>query len=245
MNATQKMRAEQERAAREKKVRRWVTIGIIGVVLVIGIALVTTAVLRAGPTETSGSAGAVQGGAVDGYTLVVGKADAPVTVDVYQDYLCPFCGQFERANRSDLESLVDAGTIRLRLHPMNFLDPQSAGSGYSTRAANAAVTVAQHQPGALLAFNAALYDNQPAEGTGGLTDDQIADIARGAGVEEAVIERFAAGDSAAFVRAANQAAFDAGVTSTPTVRIDGQDFDGNLYAAGEFKAAVEAAAQGS
>lgn len=244
MNATQKMRAEREKAVREKKIRTWVTLGIIGVALVIGIALVAGAVLRTGSPD-NGSSRTVQGGAVDGYTLVVGKADAPVTVDVYQDYLCPYCGQFERANRADLESLVDAGAIRLRLHPMNFLDAQSAGSRYSTRAANAAVTVAQHQPEALLAFNAALYDHQPAEGTGGLTDDQIADIARGAGVEEAVFERFAAGDNTSFVQGANQAAFDAGVQSTPTVRIDGQEFEGNLYAAGEFKAAVEAAAQGS
>ena len=41
-------------------------------------------------------------GTSDNYTVVVGKADAPVTLAIYQDYMCPYCGEFERANRAAL-----------------------------------------------------------------------------------------------------------------------------------------------
>ena len=60
---------------------------------------------------------------------------------------------------------------------MSFLDRTSQGARYSTRAANAFVTVAQADPDRILAFNRALYDNQPAEGTTGLTDAQLATLA--------------------------------------------------------------------
>ena len=239
----EQLRLEQEQAAREKKVRTWVTVGIVGLALVAAIALVAVVVARSGSEATAGSTLPV-GGAIEGTALVVGETDAPVTVDVYQDYLCPYCGQFERANRDDLESLVADGTVRLRLHLMNFLDPQSAGTKYSTRAANAAVTVAQLEPDKLVAFNAALYEHQPSEGSRGLSDDEIAQLARNVGVSDTVTEKFAAGAGDALVAASNAAADAAGVQSTPTVKINGQELGGNLYAAGPFKAAVEAAAPG-
>jgi protein-disulfide isomerase len=241
----EQLRLEQEKAAREKKVRTWVTVGIIGVVLVAAIVLVGVVVSRQGSSSTAGGGtSTAQGGAIEGNALVVGKTDAPVTVDVYQDYMCPYCGQFERANRDDIEALVADGTMRLRIHPMNFLDPQSGGSKYSTRAANAVVTVGQLEPDKLVAFNAALYDHQPSEGSQGLTDDEIAQLATSVGVSNATVAEFAAGSNDAFVDASNAAAGEAGVQSTPTVKINGQEFTGNLYAAGEFKAAVQAAAQG-
>jgi protein-disulfide isomerase len=40
------------------------------------------------------------------------------------------------------------------------------------------------------------------------------------------------------VSKSNQAAFDAGITSTPTIKINGAAFKGNLYAAGALKDAV-------
>lgn len=239
----EQLRRDQEQAAREKKVRRWVTLGVIGLSLVVAIALVAVAVSHRGADDVAGGTRA-QSGAVEGTALVAGRSDAPVTVDVYQDYLCPFCGQFERANRDDLESLVADGTVRVRFHVMNFLDPQSGGTRYSTRAANAAVTVARDEPDKLVAFNAALFDHQPGEGSRGLGNDEIARLARAAGVSDATTQKFAAGDDDALVQASNQAAAAAGVQSTPTVKINNQTFDRDRGAAGGFKAAVELAAAG-
>lgn len=77
--------------------------------------------------------------------------------------------------------MVDDGTVLLRIHPMNFLDDASLGTKYSTRAANAFVTVWKAEPDKALAFNKLLFANQPKENTTGLTDAQIAQIASQAG----------------------------------------------------------------
>lgn len=239
---TQQLREQRERAAREKRVRTIVTVGIVGVSVLALVGVLVFAVVGAQRAATT-SAQPMNVGAVDGYTLVVGADDAPVTLDVYQDYLCPYCGQFERANRADLATLVADSTVRVRIHPMAFLDAQSAGSRYSSRAANAAVTVAQHEPDKLLAFDAALYAQQPSEGQTGLTDDQLVEIARGVGVSAATTSLFAGESNAGFVEAATQAAFSDGVQGTPTVKINEAVFGGDLYSAGPLKAAVLAAAQ--
>ena len=63
-----------------------------------------------------GSAGIASGslitpaGATDSGAVLLGKVDAPVTVTVYADFMCPFCGRFERANGEALQSAVAAGT---------------------------------------------------------------------------------------------------------------------------------------
>ena len=72
-----------------------------------------------------------------GGTIPVGEADAPVTLEIFLDYMCPSCKQFENANSAQLSQWIEDGAVRVELHPMNFLDSQSQGTMYSTRAANA------------------------------------------------------------------------------------------------------------
>lgn len=171
----------------------------------------------------------------------VGREDAPVTVTVFFDYMCPFCGRFEAANSAGMTRLVDGGQVRVELRPMAFLDPQSEGSEYSTRAANALATVADGAPDKVWEFHRALFEQQPEEGTAGLADDRIVEIAREAGVPAAVADRFAGREFDGWVAQATQGAFDAGVQGTPTVLIDGEQFPGDLYASGALADAVEAA----
>lgn len=242
---------------RERKVRRALTFGTLGLVA-IGLVVLfiwlmaqgqskkpvaTTSAVAAG--STSASAGSASSSATKSaagsYGLTIGVATAPVTVDIYQDYLCPWCGKFDRAQATDLKALLDSGKAKVVFHVMNFLDSSSKGTNYSTRAASAFVAVAKQQPDAAFAFNMALYTNQPEEGSSGLTDAQIADLARGAGVSDSVITTFTDKTNADFVAKSDQAVSDEGIHSSPTVKINGVAFKGDLYAAGAFKSAVEAA----
>ena len=233
--ATQRelLRQAREKEAREKKIRKTITFSTLGVV-VVGLVMLLIFVVIPAVSKKSTSATAT-------YGLTVGNAAAPTTVDIYQDFMCPYCGQFDRAQSADLKSLVDAGTVKVVFHVMNFLDSSSNGAKYSTRAADAFVTVAKQQPSAALAFDTALYADQPAEGSSGLTDAQIADRARTAGVSDSVIATFANQPNLDFVTKSNQAAFDEGIQSTPTVKINGTVFKGDLYTAGTLKTAVQAA----
>lgn len=241
--------AEARRAAadREARLRRLVAWGgglvVVGLIAAIVLAVVSA---RGGGEDALDAPGEVvvpAGATADG-AIPVGQADAPVTVTVYFDYLCPFCGRFEAANGSQLARLVDDGTARLELRPLSFLDGQSDGSAYSSRTANALATVADGAPEQVLAFHEGLFEQQPEEGTAGLTDEQLAEVARDAGVPDAVVARFGDRTHAGWVADVTERAFDAGITGTPAVLLDGAEFDGDLYTAGPLTDAVDAAAAG-
>jgi protein-disulfide isomerase len=163
--------------------------------------------------------------------------------------MCPYCGLFEQANDSELEKLREEGGVTVEYHMISFLDAQSAGGEYSTRAANAAAVVADKAPEQFSAFHSALFANQPEEGTKGLDDDEIAKLATDAGVPQDVVDQFTATapdqswrSFAPWVAAnTNQAGIDLEKISTPTVLIDGTKFAGDLYTAGPLTEAVEAA----
>jgi protein-disulfide isomerase len=220
---------------------------IAGLLIAIVIALVNAAGGKAETTATPGAPGAPlsPANATPAGALVIGRADAPVRLEVYLDYMCPYCGRFERANADEIGRLVAAGAVRLELYPLSFLDGRSAGSRYSTRAANAVATVADRAPDKVLAFNRALYAQQPKEGGAGLTDDRIATLAAEAGVPQDVVAAFGARTFEPWIARLTETAFGSGgVTGTPTVKINGKVFKGDLYTAGPLTDAVTAARGG-
>ncbi|GGN18630.1 protein-disulfide isomerase [Actinoplanes campanulatus] len=172
--------------------------------------------------------------------LAVGNG--PVDVDIYLDYMCPYCGKFEAANHADIQRLIDDGTATVNLHPLAFLDKASQGTEYSTRAANAVATVADKDPGHVLNFNTALFENQPEENSEGLDDAKIAEVAASVGVPQSVTDTFADRTFVPWVTQSNDAAFENGITGTPTVKINGVVTEVDLYTAGPLYEAVTAAA---
>lgn len=225
------------------RLTRWA----VGVLLLALLAAIVVTVVRSMGTsdETPGApTGAVI--APEGLTqtgsIRVGRPQAPVTVALYFDYLCPACGAFESANGAELTRLLEAGTIQVELRPMAFLDRLSDGTVYSTRAANALATVADAAPGRVWSFHGALYAEQPAEGGPGLTDETISGLATGAGVPAAVAARFAEGRYEPWVAATTARAFDAGVEGTPTILVDGHRFEGDPYTVGPLTEMIEQAA---
>lgn len=223
-----------------------------GILLILGlIAAIVVVVVRAAGGDDPHSAAEVNWTVVppanlDGSgAVLVGDSQAPVTVEIYYDYMCPACGAFEAANAAELDRLIEDGTIRIALRPISFLDQQSQGTRYSTRAANAFATVVNDVPDKAWSFHSALYDQQPEEGTEGLSDDQIRAVAVNAGIPDEVAERFTAMTYEQWVASVTQKAFDNGVKGTPTVKIDGELFDGDLYTTGPLTQAIETKASAS
>jgi protein-disulfide isomerase len=237
-------RAQAAIVAQRGRNRRRLAVGGVAVILGLLIAIVAVVADAVGDRNSGGTSGALVTPARATATgaLVAGQDAAPVRLEVYLDYLCPFCGRFERANSTEIDRLVADGTVRLELHPLAFLDRMSAGSRYSTRAANAVATVADRAPDKLPAFNRALFENQPAEGTEALSDDEIAVRARQAGVPEQVVAAFGERIFEPWIERSTTAAFDSGITGTPTVKINGTPFAGDLYTAGPLTRALTAAA---
>ena len=164
----------------------------------------------------------------------------------YQDYMCPICGNFDKNDSSVIESRVKSGAATFEIHPIAILDPQSQGTNYSTRAANAAACVANFSPNSFFTFNQLLYSNQPAEGSPGLSDEELANYATIAGATPAESitnciskQTFSAwvGQATALVTAkgaimpnSDNVAFE----GTPTVIVNGAQFKGKVDAQGNF-----------
>lgn len=234
--------AEQRRRKQTRLVAGIGGLVIVGLLVTIIAVVVSSATKGSAPVSASPSTPViVPSNALPNGAIMVGQASAPVRLEIYLDYMCPFCGRFEKANSAEISRLVDAGKVKLELHPLAFLDKQSNGALYSTRAANAIATVAHRAPTSILAFNNALFDQQPAEGSRGLTDQQIAALATKAGVPQDVVNAFTAGTFQPWIATSTDAAFASGVTGTPTVKINGTVFKGDLYTVGPLTQAIEAA----
>lgn len=115
-------------------------------------------------------------------TVLVGQPTAKITIDTYEDFLCPYCGQFEHANFSAMERQLEAGTIKVRYHIINLLDANSQPPGYSLMSANSALAVATVAPGKFMDFHYSLYQDQPKENGPGWTQTQLVSLANRLGV---------------------------------------------------------------
>jgi protein-disulfide isomerase len=112
--------------------------------------------------------------------IVVGSGDH--VLETYVDFMCPYCGEFERSWGSEIAQAVDDGSIELRVYPLGFLDAQSDGTEYSSRAASSLYCLADEDPDAILPYMSALFADQPVEGSPGLSDAELLAHAADVGV---------------------------------------------------------------
>jgi len=222
-------RAEQMRKEREKAERRQrntITVAIVAVVVVLiavaGWGIKSLSDSNAKATEVVTPRNTTDQG-VD-YPVAAGKdnADAPL-VEIFEDYLCPACGQFEQLSGAFLRQQAAEGTIKLRFMPFSFLHNQSSND-YSHRAMNAAMCVVDTAGiDAFWKMHETLYANQPEEGGAGPENAELTDWAEEAGatdVEECIrTEKFTPWVD----EVQGEFSDDREVSGTPTVHIDGKN----------------------
>ncbi|HEY1966877.1 MAG TPA: thioredoxin domain-containing protein [Pseudonocardia sp.] len=107
---------------------------------------------------------------VVGATVVAGKP-AKNTVDVYEDFLCPYCGRFEARDGDKIIQAINDGKIQVVYHPVAILNQHTTPTGYSLRAANAGLCAAA--AGIFPTYHRKLFAEQPAEGSAGLTNQEL------------------------------------------------------------------------
>lgn len=172
--------------------------------------------------------------------------DGVVDIQIVLDYLCPICGEFEATNADFIRTLVESGAATVEYRPIAILTSRSAGTEYSLRAANAAACVANVTPNSFFDFNASLFDEQPEEGSPGLDDARLIELAGGAAsassaLEECITERtFSSWVKAATTRAqtgplAIRDVEVEGIVGTPTIFVNGQVYEYSYpFDQGEF-----------
>lgn len=199
-------RNEQREAAREKaklireqhkkgerRKRLAIQTSIVGVIAIAVTAVVLTLVstsnnqaLQATPTNMTFDGGIKIGQNLEAFTATStptpDSGKSVPNIQIYLDYQCPVCQAFEVPNASQIESWVKTGAATVEYHPISFLDGRGSPNEYSSRAANAAICVAEHSPNNYFKFNNLLFANQPEEGTAGPANKDLIARAREAGV---------------------------------------------------------------
>lgn len=259
------MRAEQVKRDKRRRLflRGGIGIGLLAVVAIVAVVIVNnvTAPAAASPANMA-SDGILLGS--DGTTVSAAataalEADAdPIATDqsalvetanivMYIDYLCPICGDFEATNGEQITEWVTAGNATVEVHPISILDRLSSGTEYATRAANAAACVANYVPDNFLDFNAAMFTDQPAENTTGLTDAELTSLIEGSGVTSSEVASCIADQTYSdWVDASTQRALEGpipnsdidAIEGTPTVLVNGVKYSGSNSDAATFEAFV-------
>ena len=149
-----------------------------------------------------------------------GTGQPTVVLSLYEDTLCPYCRRFEHAFGATIDKLIDIGAIAADYYMVAILD--RPGRDYSSRAGAAAYCVADQSIDTFRRFKAALYAHQPAETAPSFPDNAaLIDTARQAGAGDA-------GDcinNDTYTAMVASMADATNVTHTPTVRINGQDYE--------------------
>ncbi len=118
----------------------------------------------------------------DGVVVTVGKAGAKASIDVYADFLCPICGEFEKQYKTQIEQAINDGKLQVRYHMVPLLNQRSSPPGYSLDSANAALAAAD--AGKFLQFHDALFANQPEEGKRGYDKTQLIELGKNVGITD-------------------------------------------------------------
>lgn len=147
----------------------------------------------------------------------VGRADAPATIDVYQDFQCPACKQFEQQSGPTVDQLVASGQAKVVYHPVAILDRYSPDR-YSSRASAASGCAAD--AGVFAPYLKLLYENQPQENTPGLTDDRLVALGEQAGGGPGFAACVQSGRYAPWTAEVTDQASKDGLQGTPTVKVD-------------------------
>jgi protein-disulfide isomerase len=132
-----------------------------------------------GPAIPVAAAGPQYPVTVQGDTVVTGSPQAPVTIDVYEDFLCPHCGQFEKAFHPRFAQAAADGKAKVIYHPVAILDSRSVPPGYSTLAAGATFCAAN--AGIFPRFHDSLFASQPTEGGPAWTKAQLQQLGKSLG----------------------------------------------------------------
>lgn len=223
--AKEKQQARADKAAallkeRQRKERRRQVLVTVGVVVAM-VAIIGGGFLINSLRDDSSDATASAPGS--DYGLTIGSDSAPHEVVVYEDFLCPICGEFEEAGHEQLEQLADEGKVRVEYRPFVLLDRFGPYSADAT--AVWSQVLANDGPDVALAFHDALFANQPSESGPFPSEADLVQLAGESGADTTALqEALDDGTGKDWAERATEAALDTGLRGTPTVFLDGRVF---------------------
>lgn len=126
---------------------------------------------------------------VDNGTVLAGKSNAKVKIDIYEDFMCPYCGDLERKSGSAMQKDLNNGSLQIRYRIVDTLNANSNPAGYSQRAANAAIATVP--AGKFAQYHWSLFHDQAEESGPGYSDKQLLDLGKRLGIDGKAYNNFA------------------------------------------------------
>lgn len=215
-NARERARAQAQADKRKKDRFTLIVVALVVVAVVIagGIAVSwfqSTRSPNAGPASGNEYAQEL----IVNQPIVFGEQDAPNTISIYLDFRCPHCIDFEEEFGDLVEKAIDGGEWKNEVWPMSFLGPSSV-----TMANAFACSV---EEGFGRSYHRGLFQDYSLE----WNNSQL--LALGEQVNGSIstsfnscVQNMGHSDWVASIGATAQAD---GVQGTPTVRINGENYD--------------------
>ncbi len=217
--AREAARVAQVQAEQRKRNRRNLAIGAVVIVVALiggGIGFQAWRVSQRPSAVPSATGSATPVTLADGQPVVFGSADAPVQIDLYADFHCPGCAQFEQNYGTVLSAAQQPERAAIRFYPLTFHDPGSvsAGNGFACAA----------EAGFGQSFFTGLFANASLD----WNNDQLFTLAEqvsGAPPSDAFRSCVANRSHLGYLDSITTAADRAGVKQTPTVLLNSTPLD--------------------
>jgi protein-disulfide isomerase len=214
-----KRQERRERMQRQQRRQRLIILGAITLVAALVVFALVWQQLRPVGEIIAVTPAALPN--ADGLSL--GDPDAPVAIQIFEDFQCPACQRFtESTEPLIIENLVATGKARYEFHHYPFLDGNGVGAiGESDQAANAAMCANEQEK--FWEMHSTLFANWNGENQGAFSNRRLQAMAESLGLDmDAFNNCFSANQYEEEIQADFDLGQQMGVSGTPSVFVNGQ-----------------------
>ncbi|MCW2860759.1 MAG: oxidoreductase [Actinoallomurus sp.] len=226
-SARERLAEERKRQAQKQQRARRLMISLSGLVIV-ALAVVITVyfVNKKDPNAYTGALAPTTRQS-DGAILAAKPGAKAPKLELFEDFQCPICHEFENSSGSTIKRLAAEGKVNVLYYPFWLFKQQTDPiRGNSQRAANAALCAPADK---WIPYHDAIYKHQPAEGSKGFSNKDLIGWAKDLGFDTPQFEQCVNGNQkqSQIDSMTNYAEQARKVTGTPTVFLNGQSLDLN------------------
>ncbi len=206
MNSTQPV---NNRSSRLPGRTRWWITGLVAVLISLGLIWYISQPPVVGPPSLA-----------QGKTL--GLANAPIVLEEYADFQCPFCGKFARETLKQIEDkYVKNGTVKVVFKHYAKLGEESMRAAEAAECAN--------EQGQFWQYYQTLYTNQAGENQGGFSDQHLVNFAQTLGLDMTAFNTcFSSGKYRAAIQDETDQGSKRSVSRIPTLFVNDQKIVGAI-----------------
>jgi protein-disulfide isomerase len=206
---------------------------VVGMILLVVVAGAGAALASNHAVKNASKPSAVEASDGDGIGF---NPNAPVKVDLYEDFQCPHCRDFEAVNSDYINKLITDRKIHAVFHPMSFIGNESV--------LTAAASACASDQGKFLQMRTALFANQSVNENSGIwSNTKLIVLGHSLGIASTKYDEcINNGQYLNWTKNVLDYAGKANINSTPTVLINGKTIAQNTYLnAAAFQSAFAAA----